>query len=190
MIALIAALAALWTLLNGKLSRPDGDLIAKVHPYRRLMAFVMRSRTESTVYLDAELRAEKLLEFLERHRARGITLTHLLVAAAGDALRAHPNLNRFVAGKRLYQRRGRHITFSMKRAKLDAASKVAVVKLELEANASLTATAQQVDQLIHHQRSGERAAAEFGLLARLLRPAVRCGGGCAGSTTTTFCPDF
>ena len=71
------------------------------------MAFVMRSRTESTVYLDAELRAEQLLEFLERHRARGITLTHLLVAAAGDALRAHPNLNRFVAGKRLYQRRGR-----------------------------------------------------------------------------------
>ena len=32
MIALIAALAALWTLLNSKLSRPDGDLIAKVHP--------------------------------------------------------------------------------------------------------------------------------------------------------------
>ena len=172
MIALIAALATLWTLLNGKLSRPDGDLIAKVHPYRRLMAFVMRSRTESTVYLDADLRAEKLLEFLERHRARGITLTHLLVAAAGDALRAHPNLNRFVAGKRLYQRRGRHITFSMKRAKLDAASKVAVVKLELEANASLAATAQQVDQLIHHQRSGERTAAdaEFGLLTRLPRP--------------------
>ena len=54
MIALIAALAALWTLLSSKLSRPDGDLIAKVHPYRRLMAFVMRSRTESTVYLDAE----------------------------------------------------------------------------------------------------------------------------------------
>ena len=70
MIALIAALATLWTLLNGKLSRPDGDLIAKVHPYRRLMAFVMRSRTESTVYLDADLRAEKLLEFLERHRAQ------------------------------------------------------------------------------------------------------------------------
>ena len=81
----------------------------------------------------------------------------------------------------------------MKRAKLDAASKVAVVKLELEANASLTATAQQVDQHIHHQRSGERTAAdaEFGLLARLPRPLLSAAvAGCAGSTTTTFCPDF
>ena len=82
----------------------------------------------------------------------------------------------------------------MKRAKLDAASKVAVVKLELEANASLAATAQQVDQLIHHQRSGERTAAdaEFGLLdaAAASRCCPRRSPGCAGSTTTTFCPDF
>ncbi|MBW2253746.1 MAG: hypothetical protein JRI25_04020, partial [Deltaproteobacteria bacterium] len=41
----VAILLVLWVLAEMKTSRPDGDLI-KVHPYRRMLTFVMPKRNE------------------------------------------------------------------------------------------------------------------------------------------------
>jgi hypothetical protein len=173
-------LVGLWLLISMKTSRSDGDLVRGVHPYRRLMAFIMRTRTESVVYSDTAVRAEKLMAFLEAHAAEGITLTHVLLAATATALEANPRLNRFVVGKRLYQRRGRFVTFSMKRKKLDAKAKIAVVKLELLTGESLADCAKRIDGVIDEQRSGERTYAdkEYGLFNALPRPILTGATAC------------
>ena len=174
------SLVGLWLLVSMKTSRSDGDLVPGVHPYRRLMAFIMRTRTESAVYSDTAVRAEKLLAFLEANSASGITLTHVLLAATANALEANPRLNRFVVGKRLYQRRGRFVTFSMKRKKLDAKAKIAVVKLELIAGESLQELASRIDAIIGKQRSGERTYAdkEYSLFNALPRPVLTAATAC------------
>jgi hypothetical protein len=163
-----------WLLAQCKTSRPDGDLVRGLHPYRRLAGFIMTRRSESVVYMDSAVPAEQLVAYLKKHEGEGITLTHLLVAAIGEGLARHPRLNRFVVGKRLYQRRGRFVTFSMKRKKLDAKAKLAMVKLQHSSDENLVQLAARIDAQIGEQRSGKATYAdkEYRLFNALPRPVL------------------
>jgi hypothetical protein len=178
---LVVVLLACALLIEGRSSRPDGELI-RVHPYRRLMFFIMPRASESVVYFDATVDCEALLTYLkETGEAFGGHMTHAVVAACGKGLAENPSMNRFVAGGRLYQRRGRFVTFSMKRKKLDKAARLAVVKEEIRDADTFRTLCERLNQDIDHQRSGKRTAAdkEFSLFnalpgtaLRLLVPAV------------------
>ena len=48
----IIGLVALWLLANAKSSRPDGDVVKKIHPYRKMLGYIMPSRNGSVVYYD------------------------------------------------------------------------------------------------------------------------------------------
>lgn len=170
------ALAGVYLLLEIKTSRPDGRLIP-VHPYRRLMAFIMPTRTESAVYYDSYIDATRLLEFVERYRDHPVPagMTHILVAATNIALAENPSMNRFVMGGRMYQRDGRWLTFSMKRKKLDRAAKLAVVKLRMDDRESFEGLCQRVQDKIGENRSGRKTYAdkEYSLFNTLPRFVLR-----------------
>src|SRR5688500_5316373 len=89
--------------------RPDGELIRDESPIRRMIPYVMRTRNEAAVYheeyYDLTLTKPWLKEWNRNHE-QAATLFHLYIWAAGRGLNARPGLNRFVAGGRLYQRRG------------------------------------------------------------------------------------
>ena len=121
-----------WIIINMKITRPDGTLVAKLHPYRRMLPFVMPRRNESVVYFDDYVKADALLAYIERTRqAFHIDITHCLVNAAVHGLRENPRMNQFVVGQRLYARNHVAVTFSMKRQKLNKKAKVTAVKLEV-----------------------------------------------------------
>lgn len=135
----IACAVSCRALLDLKKSRPDGAYVKNTHPYRRMMGVIMPTRGESVVYFDAQVDATELLAYVAKAREEATDgsercdVTHVVVAAAGHALSRHPRLNRFIAGGRLYQRDGVWASFSMKRHKLEAESKLATVKLRLDA---------------------------------------------------------
>lgn len=114
--------------------RPDGDLAKEVPLTRRIMPLIMRGRTESVVFYEQKLDVGKATAFLrafqERTGKKG-TLLHLILFAATRALRERPRLNRFVAGGRIWQRRGIWLSFSAKKARTDDAP-VVVVKRRFE----------------------------------------------------------
>lgn len=135
----LAVLAALWILINLKTSRPDGQLIPDVHPYRVMLGHITPRRNEAIVYFDSYIRADNLLAYLAQARQRGgalaeVDITHCLLGAVSLALHENPRMNRFVAGRRLYQRTERAITFSAKRKRLDRDAKLATPKLVLAAD--------------------------------------------------------
>lgn len=172
-LAVFAALLVGWVLVNIKTSRSDGELIRRVHPYRRLMAYIMPTRNESAVYFDTFARMDRLLPYIEEARKRfDLDITHCLVAAAGIGLLEVPKMNRFVSGRRLYQRKGRFITFSMKRKQLDREAKLAVVKLEILPGESFPQLCGRINALVHRERSGERTHAdrEYDLFSLIPRP--------------------
>ena len=174
----IGTLFVLWIGLHLKKSRPDGDLVEGVHPYRRLMAYIMPTRSESTVFLDGYVDAGPLLSYLEKARnGFGADMTHCLVAASAMCMAHTPQVNRFVVGRRLYQRRGVWVTFSMKRKALDRAAKLATVKLELRPGETFRDLCARINQQIDTERSGRRTYAdkEFDLLGALPRPLLRAG---------------
>jgi 2-oxoacid dehydrogenases acyltransferase (catalytic domain) len=100
-------------------------------PYRRVMPYLMRGRNESVVYFEQEHDLTKTLPFIERfnkaHPDTPVSLFHVVAWAAVKTLDERPNLNRFVAGGRVFQRDGIWISYSAKKEKADG-SPIVVLK--------------------------------------------------------------
>ena len=93
----VIGVVALWLLANAKSSRPDGDVVKKLHPYRKMLGYIMPSRNGAVVYYDEYANVENLLEYLEKAREKfGANMTHCLVAACAFALSENPKMNQFV----------------------------------------------------------------------------------------------
>lgn len=171
-VVLGVALLAAWVALEFRTGRPDGDLL-RTHPIRRLMFYIMPTRTESVVYFDSAVDATALQAYLDAAHAKfGAHVTHALVGAVAVGLAENPAMNKFVAGKRLYQRRGRWITFSMKRKKLDRAAKLGVVKLAMIDGETFEQLCKRIDTHVAEERSGRPTSAdrEYDLFTLLPRP--------------------
>ncbi len=170
-LGLIAA-AVLTVLAHYKTSRADGIFVRKVHPYRRLMWFVMPTRNECVVYYEDKIRAEKLLDYLEKAKPTlGCNVTHAYVAALNAAIAESPTMDQFVIGRRLYKRKERSITFSMKRKAMDKKAKLAVVRMPMRDDETFASLSARINGSIEHQRSGKKTHADkeyqlFDLLPR------------------------
>jgi hypothetical protein len=103
--------------------RRDGTL-AQVSPERRILPFLMPTKAESVVYfeqrLDLTRTAPWLAAYAER-TGRKVTVFHLVLHGLARMLRERPHLNRFVAGRRIYDRRGIFMSFVAKKAMRDGA---------------------------------------------------------------------
>src|SRR3990172_267588 len=102
--------------------RHDGDLVCGEPPMRRIMPYLMPGRNESIILNDSAFRIEETRAWLKaynRAHEEHATLFHVLAYAVGQALHARPELNRFVSGGHLYQRRGVQISFVVKKGLSD-----------------------------------------------------------------------
>jgi hypothetical protein len=174
----IGSLALVVTLLTLKTSRSDGVYIRKMHAYRKMLPYIMPTRNESVVYYDDWADAEPIEKYLEQVRKRfHVDMTHCTVAAIINGLKTTPSMNRFVAGRRLYQRKGYWITFAVKRQKLNRAAKLAAVKREIPAEQSFFALCEGLRENIAVERSDAVTYTdkEVDTLSRVPRPILRFG---------------
>ena len=98
----------------------DGKRVT-VHPYRRMMLFIMRGRNESAVYFEQQIDLKKTLPWIAERRVRGATLFHLILHALASVLHERERLNRFTLGKKTYQRNDVFLSFAAKKAMADDA---------------------------------------------------------------------
>ncbi len=178
MTSLLLVFLVLWALANAKTSRPDGTLVRRLHPYRRLMGYIMPGRNESLVYFESYVDSRQLLDYLTEARKRfDCDMTHAIVAATCICCAENPTMNRFSLGGRLYQRNGIYISFSMKRQQLDRAAKLSVVKIRIQPGETFRALCERINAGIRTERSGERTHAdkEFDLFEHLPRPLMQAG---------------
>lgn len=173
----ILVVVVLWILLNMKTSRADGVYLKATHKFRKMMPYLMPGRNESVVYFDSYVNVEPLLEYLalDESKARGVDITHAVVSASAIGLHENPQMNRFVAGRRLYQRKGVYVTFSMKRKKLDRNAKVVISKLECFENDTFASFSERMGGNIKVERSDERTYVdkELDLFLLFPRPVLR-----------------
>ena len=122
-------------LLDWPTKRSDGELVDRIHPYRKMLPFMMRGRNESVVYYDDPAKAENLLDYVARAKeawGTEVDITHCLVGAARIGLWENPKMNQFIAGRRLYRRNTEEVTFSMKRQRMNKEAKLSAVKLRVD----------------------------------------------------------
>lgn len=134
--------------------RGDGDFVEKVPPYRRIMPFIMPTRTESAVYFEQVIDATRGLAYIAQWNARfpdkKITFLHLMMYGAIQSLHERPRLNRFTMGGYLYQRRGIWVSYSAKKA-FDDESPIVVLKKRFDPGQSF---AEMVDQMYGSLKEG------------------------------------
>ena len=94
-----------------------------------------RTRSQSTVYFEQRIdvgNAERFVRaFNEAHPETRATVFHVLLWASRQGLVEFPNINRFIAGGRLYQRKGIWISYSAKQ-RMKKGAPLIVLKREFE----------------------------------------------------------
>lgn len=163
------------------LRRKDGDLVEDVSPIRRLLPFLMPTRTEAFALYRQRLEAGRAKSLLARLNAgrpaeRPVTLFILLMRAASFVLSEYPRLNRFLAGGRLYQRRGIWLSFSAKQSKnLDAP--VFNCKRRFDPREDFNLMVEDIYRLLESGRLGRATATDKQAqhLLRLPAPVLRLG---------------
>jgi hypothetical protein len=163
--------------------RADGTPIPDLHPLRRIMPFIMPARNGAFVLFEQDVPTAPVLAALERLNAaravdRRITAFHCVLYAIGTALTEFPRLNRFVAGSRLYDRRGIWLALSAKQ-RLERDAPVFTTKIEFRPGESLPAMVDRLLAFLSEGKAGRETAADrevrgfLRLPAPLLRLAVR-----------------
>ncbi|MCO5168907.1 MAG: hypothetical protein M9894_21415 [Planctomycetes bacterium] len=142
--------------------RPDGALVTDAAPYRQAMPLIMPGRNEAAVYFDLEVdlaRTEPFLDDWNRaHPEARATLFHLVLWAAARVLQRRPELNRFVAGGRLWQRDGVWFSFAAKE-RLDDGAPLKTLKRRFD-GLSFPEVVARVRGDVRVERSGQESATE------------------------------
>ncbi|HVN43373.1 MAG TPA: 2-oxo acid dehydrogenase subunit E2 [Steroidobacteraceae bacterium] len=156
--------------------RHDGDLVRDLPAMRRIMPYLMRVRNESVVYHESVYRmpaARAWLKAYNRSHAAHATVFHLFAYACGQALHARPELNRFISGSRLYQRRGVQISFVVKREMSDSGVGT-TVKVDALREEPFVEFVQRIVRIVEEGRGPDRAVdKETVLVMKLPGPLVR-----------------
>lgn len=152
-------------------NRFDGTRAKNVPAYRRLIPFLMRGRNESAVYFEQTVDLTQTLVWLERFNAgrqQRVTVFLLLLGAIVRTLAERPHLNRFVSGRRIWDRKGIWLSFAAKK-RMDDRAPLSTVKLEFDPEQPLTDMVERMQGGIDEARSARKSAAErdTGLLLRL-----------------------
>ena len=159
--------------------RPDGDLVKDLEPVRQMMPFVIRGRNEAIVYHGTEWEISKTRAWLRKYnRARGdkprATLFHLVIYACARSFHERPGLNRFVAGGRIYQRKGVWISFAAK-TELAEDAPLVTVKVQFSSDENFEDYVKKIVEAIKERRSGRenRVDREVRWLTKLPVPLLR-----------------
>jgi hypothetical protein len=153
----------------------DGRRVA-VHPYRRMMTFLMRGRNESAVYFEQRLDLTRTLSWLAEHNARAAspargraTLFHLILHGLASVLHDRERLNRFTIGSRTYQRTGVFLSFAAKKGMTDDAP-LATIKRRFSRGERFDALVRELTTEIGGARSHAPSAMDRELAAALALP--------------------
>ena len=110
--------------------RPDGRWV-KATGMQTLMANVLPNRTDCEVCCRDTIDATELLKFLEKRNAEHpeykTTVFHCALLCISRIIKERPNLNRFIQGRRMYERHEISLSFVCKRRFADTAEEALLV---------------------------------------------------------------
>lgn len=136
------------------MGRRDGTLITDIGVLRRMLPTLMPSRNGAIVYYEQQLDLSQTLPWLEA-RKPSITLYQLVIAGLVRVWSERPQLNRFTAGGKLYQRNEIAFSISVKKS-LDENAPLTSIKAVFDPNDTIDDTCKKVESLIDVGKDKER----------------------------------
>lgn len=141
--------------------RSDGVLLTKLPGFRKMFPFLMPTRTESTIVHRQVIPMKKALAVLaklnEGRTEKKFTIFHVVLAAAVRMVALRPDNNRFVVGRRIYQRKEIVFSFVTKKELTEAAAETNV-KLVFQPTDTIMEVAQRIwDEVSKVKKSSSSA---------------------------------
>lgn len=109
--------------------RKDGTLLKKLPLFRKLNPYLMKTRTESTIFIPYHIDVTNALAYIdkmEKKLNKKISIFNILLAAVVRTFALRPKLNRFVSGTKIYQRNEIVLSFIAKKQLTDHAKETNV----------------------------------------------------------------
>lgn len=140
--------------------RRDGTYVGDLPALRRVVPYLMPTRTESLVFFPQRIEVDGLLAWLDevnagRPRQERITLFDVFLTAISRTLRLRPEMNRFVAGRRTYEHTDISISFVVKQGMRDDAPE-SEARVVFTGREGVDDVRRLVDVGVHPKRDRER----------------------------------
>lgn len=157
--------------------RRDARWVRELDGLHAIMPHLMPKRTDAEVYLNAKMDVTDALSYIEKknrseeeYRA---TLFHCFVMAIARTIRLRPLLNRYISGRRVYQRDEITMGFVVKR-RFEDHSEEALMVTAAQEDWTLTEVTRKVVGKVHTVRSQEIQGLDSTMdtVGRLPRPIV------------------
>lgn len=146
-------------------NRSEGVLLRKLPGFRKMFPFLMPTRTESYIHYEQRIRVRETLALLaklnEGRTDHKYTMFHVILASVVRIMATRPDCNRFVSGRRIYQRKRIELSFIMKKELTDTAAETNI-KLTFDPTDTLPQVAQRVWDAVAKAK-GEKKSADEGL---------------------------
>ena len=142
--------------------RCEGVFLRKLPGFRKIFPYLMPTRTESTIYYGQRVRLEETLAWLAKFNAgreKKISVFHIVLAASARTLALRPEANRFVSGRRIYQRKTIDLSFIIKRELTEDAGETNL-KLTFDPRATVADVVDRVAAAVKTTRSSEVSSDE------------------------------
>lgn len=125
--------------MNEKKNKKEGRRIRALDPMHYVGPYLMTSRVGSTNYFPGKVEVSVAEEYIKQKKEQGLkdfSMMHLFLAAFVRVYSQHPEMNRFIRGRRIYARNNIEFLITIKKEmKLNAADTVVKVCFEPTATA-------------------------------------------------------
>jgi hypothetical protein len=158
------------------MSRIDGTKI-EVESLKRIEPYVMKRRSDAFGFLPLQYPISQAFEFIEKYnqnvpQEEKLKLFHVILCALIRLVAMHPETNRFIAGRKLWQRNEIAFSFVVKQ-KLAHNSPETLVKLRFSPFETLETTKNKILDHVNKARSAtdskvQREIAFFGKFPRFM----------------------
>ena len=155
--------------------RADGELLRKIDPIIALTPYLMPMRCDAQVFLSYKLDYEKMARYIVEQGNNGnkFTFMELILAAYVRVISEIPEINRFVANKRLYARTQLTVSFVLLKETSDPNDiEENTVKCYFDPRDTIFDVAERVSAAIEQNRHEEADNSTMKLAKLLLNPVL------------------
>ncbi len=137
--------------------RYDGRRLRSLDPFYQITPYIMRSRSDSQNFFVERLDITHVEKWLRGQRDAGrsdIGFLHVLTAAVIRTIAQRPQLNRFVAGQRIYARNELTVSLALKK-KVEDQSSETTVKLSFQPTDTVFDVAERLNAAVVENKASE-----------------------------------
>ncbi|MDR1735266.1 MAG: 2-oxo acid dehydrogenase subunit E2 [Oscillospiraceae bacterium] len=108
--------------------RHDATRVKTAYDFNAIFPYLMKRRSDSIVFFTELVETEPLLAYVREKKASGNPMTsfQVILAAIIRTLHERPELNRYIIGRRIYQRKAVDVSFVAKRTMTDKGEETVV----------------------------------------------------------------